>query len=776
MQRLICGFLILGFVSSCLCINIIHDVTRYGARGDGKSDDSHAFLSAWQQVCRAGGMATLFIPGGKTFLVTSMTTISGPCKTSIIHIQLLGNIVAPSFDAWGPDKSKWISIQYVNRLTLYGGGKIDGQGHTWWERCKNCYRPMSLSFHGCKDLIVSYLHFFNSPGSHITVDGCVGARFSHLSIHAPPNSPNTDGFDIANSRNILIEDSTIGTGDDCIAINGGSSFINATRVACGPGHGISVGSLGKHGAHDTVEEVYVYDCSFTGTQNAARIKTVPGGSGYARRITFEKITLTRTGNPIIIDQYYSLAIYGPHFNYGYSSGSTVQVSDVTYRGVHGTSIDVMAINLNCSPPGCFNLVFDNINIVSSIPGKRAFASCKNAHGAVRSSTPSIHCLLRHSERKKILLLKMQRLIIGVFILGFVSSCLCQNTIYNVMHYGAKGDGKSDDSHAFLSAWKVACESAEVGTLVIPGGKTFLVTSITTLTGPCKSSSINIQLQGNIVAPSFDAWGADKSKWISIHSVNHLTINGGGKIDGLGSSWWERCKTCSRPTSLSFYSCNGLTVSNLHLANSPGSHINVDGCNGARFSHINIQAPANSPNTDGFDISDSRHIMIQDSNIATGDDCIAINGRSTSFINATRVACGPGHGISVGSLGKSGAHETVEEVYVYDCSFTGTQNAARIKTVSGGSGYARKITFEKITLTKAGDPIIIDQYYAQEVSSGTSSDDIAINLHCSPPGCFNLVLDQINIVSSVPGKKTSASCQNAHGRVTSSVPSVPCLLR
>lgn len=37
--------------------------------------------------------------------------------------------------------------------------------------------------------------------------------------------------------------------------------------------------------------------------------------------------------------------------------------------------------------------------------------------------------------------------------------------------------------------------------------------------------------------------------------------------------------------------------------------------------------------------------------------------------------------SVGSLGKSGAHETVEEVYVYDCGFTGTQNAARIKTVS-----------------------------------------------------------------------------------------------
>ena len=30
----------------------------------------------------------------------------------------------------------------------------------------------------------------------------------------------------------------IDLGDDCIAINGGSSFINITDVKCGPGHGI----------------------------------------------------------------------------------------------------------------------------------------------------------------------------------------------------------------------------------------------------------------------------------------------------------------------------------------------------------------------------------------------------------------------------------------------------------------------------------------------------------------------------------------------------------
>ncbi|KAF3603290.1 hypothetical protein F2Q69_00033019 [Brassica cretica] len=97
-------------------------------------------------------------------------------------------------------------------------------------------------------------------------------------------------------------------GDDCIAITGergGSSDINITRVACGPGHGISIGSLGKGDIDDTVENVIVRSCSFWGTQNGARIKTWHGGKGLAKNILFENITVTNTKYPIIIDQHYS---------------------------------------------------------------------------------------------------------------------------------------------------------------------------------------------------------------------------------------------------------------------------------------------------------------------------------------------------------------------------------------------------------------------------------------------------------------------------------------
>ncbi|XP_047181514.1 probable polygalacturonase At3g15720 [Vigna umbellata] len=316
-----------------------------------------------------------------------------------------------------------------------------------------------------------------------------------------------------------------------------------------------------------------------------------------------------------------------------------------------------------------------------------------------------------------------------------------------MDYGAHADGKTDDSNAISNAWEGMCGEEEPATLLIPPNKIFLVKRLN-LNGPCKAPNVHIK----------------------VSHVNGLTVDGdGGIIDGNGSTWWEKCITCRRPTSLVFQSCNGLTVKSLSMSNSPEAHIAVNGCDGALFSHININSPPKSPNTDGFDIAHSKYIVIQDSTLATGDDCIAINGGS-SFINATRLLCKGGHGISIGSLGRNKSYETVEEVHVQNCSFIGTTNGARIKTWPGGSGYARKITFEDIMLQDVQNSIIIDQGF-----NGTSASEKAINLNCSPSGCFNITLDQIYIVSSKSSQLAYAFCKNiANGTIGSTVPKVSCI--
>jgi polygalacturonase len=55
-----------------------------------------------------------------------------------------------------------------------------------------------------------------------------------------------------------------------------------------------------------------------------------------------------------------------------------------------------------------------------------------------------------------------------------------------------------------------------------------------------------------------------------------------------------------------------------VTNSPINHVSVNKCNGATFSHISIDAPDTSPNTDGFDISFSSNILVEDSNIKSGN--------------------------------------------------------------------------------------------------------------------------------------------------------------
>ncbi|CAK7353656.1 unnamed protein product, partial [Dovyalis caffra] len=352
------------------------NVLDFGAVGDGRTDDSQAFIKAWEALCGAsGGTATLVIPIGYTFLLKPVK-FEGPCKSNTVHIQVAGNIVAPrTVAAWSSCGTLcWLCFYSVNGLILDGSGQIDGQGSEWWKA--------ALYFHDCNNLQLNGLNVINSPRNHVNLNGCKGVFVSGLKITAPGDSPNTDGIDMTDSSLVNVVDSTIGTGDDCIAVNGGCSSINITHVNCGPGHGISIGSLGQNGATDQVEEVHVRNW----------------GSGYARRITFEQITLNAVGNPIIIDQHYCDGKRCPE------KAKAVAVSDVTFTGVRGTSSDVQAITLDCAGIGCSNIRMSQVTITSSVAGKQTTAVCSNAHGTSSSTTPAVPCLSGKGIARKFLTL------------------------------------------------------------------------------------------------------------------------------------------------------------------------------------------------------------------------------------------------------------------------------------------------------------------------------------------------------------------------------------
>ncbi|XP_038985552.1 probable polygalacturonase At1g80170 [Phoenix dactylifera] len=368
-------------------------------------------------------------------------------------------------------------------------------------------------------------------------------------------------------------------------------------------------------------------------------------------------------------------------------------------------------------------------------------------------------------------------------------------IINVMDYGAVGDGRHDDTQGFLRAWGVACSDFRVPTVVIPPRRTFLLSQIE-FEGPCKSS-IHVQVSGNIVAPN-KLWTSEFTTWISFRNINDLTIDGSGLIDGQGSIWWN-CKNKKRcvnvPYAFGISGCNNFHMNGLTIINSPGKHLTVFMSSWVQIKGLKIIAPADSPNTDGIYIQESEHVEVSDTVIRSGDDCIAI-GTGSLDVNITRISCGLGHGISIGSLGWQNSNAKVEGVHISYSNFSQTTNGMRIKTWQGGSGFAKGISFEHIKLASVRNPIIIDQFYcptkncrnstsAVKLSDvrfadvrGTSSSEVAINLACSESvPCSNVVLESISIVLDKVAHRNQITsyCLSVHGsKIGKVIPDVPCL--
>ena len=140
---------------------------------------------------------------------------------------------------------------------------------------------------------------------HINLLECKKLQFQHITIIAPADSPNTDGIHMGRSSQITITNADIGTGDDCISFGDGTQDITVNQVTCGPGHGISIGSLGRYQNEQPVSGIRVIGGTLSSTTNGVRIKTWPSSPpGTASDRHFENIIMNNVANPILIDQGY----------------------------------------------------------------------------------------------------------------------------------------------------------------------------------------------------------------------------------------------------------------------------------------------------------------------------------------------------------------------------------------------------------------------------------------------------------------------------------------
>uniref|UniRef100_A0A804ILQ0 Polygalacturonase n=1 Tax=Musa acuminata subsp. malaccensis TaxID=214687 RepID=A0A804ILQ0_MUSAM len=347
-----------------------------------------AFLDTWNATCQSSVSSILLIPAGKTFLLNPIV-FQGPCQFDV-RVQVDGDIIRPS-QLWGGKIDHWLLFSHIDRLSIVGSGKIDDQ------RSSSCFLRAFSSFGFCRSnaqllptrALVAGLRLINSSQMHLVVGFSSAIRITGVTITAPGDSPNTDGIHIQQSHHVNVSDSTIGTGDDCISIGTGSFHVNVSWVTCGPGHGISVGSLGMNNSRAEVSDIQVGHCNISSTMNGVRIKTWQGGYGYAKAIIFENINFTAVNNPIIIDQHYCAT------GVCAEKSSAVQVTDVQFIEVRGTSSSQVAINLNCSQNvACTGITIQNVEIQPAQQGGQTSSYCFNAHGTVTGvAMPAVPCLM-----------------------------------------------------------------------------------------------------------------------------------------------------------------------------------------------------------------------------------------------------------------------------------------------------------------------------------------------------------------------------------------------
>jgi galacturan 1,4-alpha-galacturonidase len=140
---------------------------------------------------------------------------------------------------------------------------------------------------------------------HMNIINCKNVTFKKVTIDAPGESLNTDGIHIGRSSGITITGANIKTGDDCVSLGDGCEQITVEGVTCGPGHGISIGSLGRYQNEQPVVGVTVHNCTFNNTMNGVRVKTWPGSpSGVASDLHFESLIMNNVSTPVLIDQEY----------------------------------------------------------------------------------------------------------------------------------------------------------------------------------------------------------------------------------------------------------------------------------------------------------------------------------------------------------------------------------------------------------------------------------------------------------------------------------------
>ena len=327
------------------------------------------------------------------------------------------------------------------------------------------------------------------------------------------------------------------------------------------------------------------------------------------------------------------------------------------------------------------------------------------------------------------------------------------TIFNVMAYGAIGDGMKDNTTNIQNTINAA-NAAGGGIVEIPAG-TFLSGPITLL------NSINLQVDTNAMLQmlpygTYPGGATNAQTFIYCNNVHDLEISGWGRIDGQGAAWWAAFNSnpnLVRPMMLNLYSVNRLFIHDITYQNPPYHHCGLRNNSGnITISNLTENTPYPSPNTDGLNFVGTNSV-IENCHISVGDDNIAMG--STGPINdllITNCTFGTGHGVSIGS----GISVGISNLTVINCTFNGSDYGIRMKSDTNSGGMVQNLNYLNLGMTNVKYGAITIYSYYNEIGTPTSitpanaAGEIISPVNSTTPVWRNITISNLTATVSSSG--------------------------
>jgi len=314
------------------------DVTKFGAVADGKTSCTTAFRVAIAACAKAGG-GRVVVPPGKFFTgaihLKSGVNLHLADGAEIIFSDKLEDYLPVVLVRVGGielyNYSPLIYARDCTNIAVTGKGKLNGNAKKWWDwkssetklgfemgangvpleqrifgKPEFCIRPSFLSFVSCTNVLLEDFTIGSGPNWTIHPIYCLNTTIR--GVHVITDGPNNDGIDPDSCVDMLIENCTFDTGDDCVVLKSGYNQ-DGWRVGRPTENVIMRNCFSKRGhgglvvgseMSGSVRNVFMEDCEFEGTDRAIRIKSRADRGGVVENIFARNLKVKNMKREVII--------------------------------------------------------------------------------------------------------------------------------------------------------------------------------------------------------------------------------------------------------------------------------------------------------------------------------------------------------------------------------------------------------------------------------------------------------------------------------------------